>query len=236
MPPFPGGRVFEQTMRPGLADCAPSGRMRLDALARWIQDVAYADVEDAGVEGAAVWVVRRMRLRVTSFPRFADRCRVSTFCSGLGAMWAERRTTIAQAGSGRREVEAVALWVHLDPELRRPTPLSQRELEVYGALGHNRRISARLRHPPPPDDVDGRDWRFRATDCDLADHVNNAAYWQPLEEELLAGADPEEIDVEVEFRSPAQPGDARFLAGGDSRWIAGADGEVYASLRLVSRV
>ncbi|MCZ4492770.1 MAG: hypothetical protein JWP53_1701, partial [Conexibacter sp.] len=28
------GRVFAQTMRPGLADAAPGGRVRLDALAR----------------------------------------------------------------------------------------------------------------------------------------------------------------------------------------------------------
>ena len=38
------GRVFEQVFRPGFADCAPSGRLRVDAVARWLQDVAYADV------------------------------------------------------------------------------------------------------------------------------------------------------------------------------------------------
>jgi acyl-ACP thioesterase len=235
MPPWTGGRVFELVMRPGLADCAPSGRIRLDALARWLQDVAYADVEDAGLEAAAVWVVRRSRMRVNRFPRFGERCTVRTFCSGIGRMWAERRTTIVGSGESSPEVEAVSLWVHLDPELRRPTPLTAAELATYGQLGHDRRISARLRHPPPSGADREWGWRFRATDCDLADHVNNSAYWQPLEEELLAGPDPASIDVEIEFRSPAQPGDKRILASGQRRWITGTDGESHASVLLLSR-
>jgi acyl-ACP thioesterase len=78
------GRVFEQAMRPGLADATPSGRVRLDALARWVQDIAYADVEDAEVVGDSVWVVRRMRIRVERFPRFGETVRGRTFCSCFG--------------------------------------------------------------------------------------------------------------------------------------------------------
>ncbi len=222
-------------MWPGLADCAPSGRIRLDALARWLQDVAYADVEDAGLEAAAVWVVRRTRMRVDRFPRFAERCTVRTFCSGIGRMWAERRTTVVRAGEESPDVEAMSLWVHLDPQLRRPTPLTEAELATYAHAGHDRRISARLRHPPPGETDRQWDWHFRATECDLADHVNNAAYWQPLEEELLAGTDPASIDVEIEFRSGAQPGDKRILASGERRWITSADGEAHASLLLLGR-
>ena len=55
MRPLPAaGRTFQLTMRPLLGDCAPSGRIRLDALARWFQDVAFADVEEAGVADVAV--------------------------------------------------------------------------------------------------------------------------------------------------------------------------------------
>jgi acyl-ACP thioesterase len=222
-------------MWPGLADCAPSGRIRLDALARWLQDVAYADVEDAGLEAAAVWVVRRTRMRVDRFPRFAERCTVRTFCSGIGRMWAERRTTVVRPGEESPDVEAVSLWVHLDPELRRPTPLTEAELDTYGHPAHDRRISARLRHPPPGEAERQWDWHFRTTECDLADHVNNAAYWQPLEEELLSEADPNSIDVEIEFRSGAQPGAKRILASGERRWITSAEGEAHASLLLLNR-
>jgi acyl-ACP thioesterase len=233
------GRVFGLPMRPGLADCAPSGRMRLDALARWLQDVAYADVEDAGLQDAAVWVVRRSRITVHRFPRFGERFVVRTFCSGIGRMWAERRTTVARADAPPDEiragdVEAVSLWVHLDPADGRPVPLTDRELEVYGGTGYDRKVTARLRHPKPPAAGQVTSWRFRATECDVADHVNNAAYWVPLEEELLQGPDPAEIDVEIEFRSPAQPGEKRILADGEHRWITDLDDEIHASL-LVHR-
>src|SRR2546423_14365832 len=118
------GRVFVRERRVGLDDCAPSGRMRLDAIARWLQDVAWEDVDDAGLAQVAVWVVRRTRIRVERFPRFGERFTVATFCSGLGRMWAERRTTIAPLGGANSNIDAVSLWVHLDPASRRPVPLS----------------------------------------------------------------------------------------------------------------
>ncbi|HTU97611.1 MAG TPA: acyl-ACP thioesterase domain-containing protein [Solirubrobacteraceae bacterium] len=228
----PGVRAFSQPRRPGFADCAPSGRVRLDALACWLQDVAYADVHDAGVDQAAVWVVRRTRIRVNRFPRFGQEFALTTFCSGIGRMWAERRTDIVDAGAGGvPDVEAVSLWVHLDAEHWRPSPLTQAEMDVYGGMPP-RRVSARLRHPGPDLAADSSEWRFRATECDIADHVNNAAYWQPLEEELLAGDDPEHIDVEIEYRAPAQPGAKRVVAAGNYRWIVGDEDELHASIRL----
>lgn len=227
------GRVYAEAVRPGLADCSPTGRIRLDALARWMQDVAYADVQDAGVADRAVWVIRRARVHVTRFPRFGERFRVSTFCSGLGRMWAERRTTIAREEAADPDVEAVALWVHLDPVSQRPTPLTADELRMYGAgSAGERRVTARLRHPPAPPGSTGVPWRFRATECDLADHVNNTAYWLPLEEELLARAEPERIDVEIEHRTPAQPGEKCVVSHGAWRWIVDQDGEVHASMLI----
>jgi len=232
--PPDGGRVFSQRAMPGLADCAPSGRARLDALARMLQDIAYEDVEDAELQDTAVWVLRRCRIKVERFPRFAERLTLQTFCSGIGLAWAERRTTIADGSAPL--VETVSLWVHLDPETWHPAPFSDREFEVYGATAGDRRVSHRLRHPTSPSDADGsREWIFRATECDVADHVNNAAYWAPLEEELLTGSspsEPERIDLEMEFRTPAQPGHKRWLADGQRRWLCGDEGELHASLLI----
>jgi acyl-ACP thioesterase len=229
------GRVFtEPPVRPGLADCTPSGRVRLDALARFVQDIAYADADDAGLSHAAAWVVRRTRMHVARFPGFGERLELSTFCSGMGRMWAERRTTISGDVAG--EVEVVSLWVHLDPVGGRPTPLSEEEIAMWGESTAGRRVTARLRHPAPEGGEESLPWRFRATECDLAAHINNAAYLQPLEEELLSagGAELDSIDFEIEYRSPAQPGDAHVLRDGDYRWIIGLDGETYASLIIAS--
>jgi acyl-ACP thioesterase len=228
------GRVFTESARPGLADCAPSGRVRLDALARFVQDIAYADAEDVGLSQSAAWVVRRTRMRVEHFPRFGERLELATFCSGVGRMWAERRTSIRGDAAGA--VEVVSLWVHLDPRSGRPTPLTSAELAVWGASASARKISARLRHPAPEPTGERFPWRFRATECDLAGHVNNAAYLQPLEEELLGGGELDSIDVEIEYRAPSQPGEKLVLRAGAHRWIVSRDGEACASLLIADRI
>ncbi|MGH2872096.1 MAG: acyl-ACP thioesterase domain-containing protein, partial [Solirubrobacteraceae bacterium] len=231
-----GARTFTQERRAGFADCAPSGRMRLDAIARWIQDAAYADIADAALDQVAVWVVRRAQIRVNHFPRFGERFRVTTFCSGVGRMWAERRTDVARADAdpGQLDVEAVGLWVHLDPVKARPFPLIEAELDTYGGVEPLRRVTARLRHPGPPGIDSATPWQFRATECDVAGHVNNAAYWQPLEEELISdGREPERIDAEIEFRTPSQPGRKLVVASGDRRWILDEQGEAHASIALL---
>ncbi len=230
-----GGRTFTLPARAGLGDCAPSGRIRLDALARWLQDVAYGDVEEAGVADLAIWVVRRTRIRVDRFPRFGEPHTLLTYCSGIGRMWAERRTSITPDGAGEASVEAVSLWVHLDPVTRMPSPLTAGEMDAYGDAAAGRRVSARLRHPPAPEPagVSTAPWTFRATELDLANHVNNAAYWQPLEDQLLtSGAEPQRIDAEIEYRSPAQPGVKVILRNADHLWIVGSDGDVHASLKF----
>src|SRR5262245_46431410 len=91
---FRGGRSYERAMRPGIADADGNGRCRLDAIGRWLQDIAYADLVDAGFEGRGAWIVRRTRIRVESFPRFGEDLGLRTFCSGIGRFSAERRTSI----------------------------------------------------------------------------------------------------------------------------------------------
>jgi acyl-ACP thioesterase len=221
------GRVFREGRRAALGDCAPSGRMRLDAVARWLQDVAYNDVDDAGVAADAVWVVRRARLRISRFPRFGERAELATFCSGIGRAWAERRTSIVCNGAS--DVEAVSLWVHLDPMSWHPAPFTERETEVYGETAGERKVSHRLRHPAPTEVERSWPWTFRASEADIAQHINNAAYWTVLEEELLAGPEPDALDVEMEHRTPAQPGEAQVLALGRHRWIV-RDGATHASI------
>jgi acyl-ACP thioesterase len=226
--------------RPLLGDCAPSGRVRLDAIARWLQDVAYSDIEDAGLQDVAVWVLRRTRIQALRFPRFGEVCEVRTFCSAIGTMWAERRTTITLAGQQKPLVEALGLWVHLDPDQKLPTHLTESELAVYGSSIGERRVLARLRHPRPAPELLQRppqtQWSFRHADADVADHVNNAAYWAVLEDALIAqeqgqGQGLLALDAEVEFRLPAQPGLMNVVTDGERRWLVEPEaGEIYASI------
>ena len=222
------GRVFERELRPGIADADGNGRVRLDAIARWLQDVAYLDLVDSGFEGRGARIVRRLRIRVERFPRFGEALRVRTFCSGLGRFSAERRTSVV--GDTAR-LEAVALWVCLDPEAGRPMRFPPDFLDAYAESAAGRPASTRLRHPDPPEDAArAGTWAFRATDIDTAGHVNNSHYWEPLEQDLAAAPEPERIDVEVEHRDPAEAGEVAVLRSGALSWIASPGGALHATI------
>jgi acyl-ACP thioesterase len=223
------GRRFRHLARVGLGDAAPDGRARLDALARWLQDAAYLDVVDAGFEGHGSWVVRRSRMDIARFPTFGEPLELTTWCSGLGKMWAERRTTIAGDRGGA--VEATALWVFIDPETARPRPLDPAQVEVWGSSAGDRRVRARLTHDDAPEGAPSETFRFRRADLDVAQHVNNAAYWTVVEEDVtLEVATP--VVAEVEHRGAALAGDALVRTGEGRWWICSATGETHASIRL----
>jgi acyl-ACP thioesterase len=226
------GRAYAEPRRAGIGDVAPSGRARLDALARWLQDVAWADVADA-LGPPDPWIVRRLRVRAERFPAFAEPCVATTWCSATGPAIAERRTSVVGEGGGR--VEAVALWVRLDPATARPLQLDEPFFAAYGTAAAGRRARSRLHHPAPPDDLaPARTSRFRAADLDQAGHVNNAVYWALLEEELLELDPGASFDAEVEHRGPGGTGAAEVLADGAMRWVRDASGTVVASFRLAS--
>lgn len=113
------GRVFTRERRVRLGDASPAGRLRLDALARYLQDVSNDDTRDAAMADAMTWVVRRILLRVETFPVFDEAMRLRTFCSGTGPRWAARRVSLDGERGGA--VEADTLWVFVDGA-GRPAP------------------------------------------------------------------------------------------------------------------
>jgi acyl-ACP thioesterase len=173
-----------------------------------------------------------MALRVRRFPRLLDPIEVATFCSGTATLWAERSSVVSSGGEP--VADAVALWVHLQPDGARPRPLPAGFDAIYGPSAQGRRVKARLRHPAePPLGAVSRPWRFRGADLDPAGHVNNAVYWEALEDELVAGEPAAGLEAEIEHRAPAVAGEAAVLADGPMRWIT-AGGAVAATLRLAA--
>jgi acyl-ACP thioesterase len=185
--PLPAsGRVFRAGRRVRLADADPSGRLRLDACARYLQDIGNDDTADSGIDDDRVtWVVRRAVLDVHRPPRWREWVDEATWCGGLGGRWAERRMSMVGERGGR--VEISTLWVQVDVATMAPTRLTPRFLEVYGEAAGGRRVSSRLWLGDPPEGAARRPWPLRAVDIDLLGHVNNAAYWAAVEEQAGPG-------------------------------------------------
>jgi acyl-ACP thioesterase len=230
-------RVFASNRAVRGVDVGPGGRLRLDALARYLQDAAEDDVADAGLTEPQDWVVRRCAVRVSSFPKVGQELAVRTFCSGTGARWAERTTTLAAGGA--ELVRAQAVWVAIARDSGRPCRLSPEFHRVFGASAAGRNVSARLSHPrPPAPSLDGRcPWPLRATDFDALGHVNNSVHWEAVEQ-ALTGFGWLPASAELEYHRPVLPGSQPQLLvsaqpGQASVWLL--DGElVLASARLAA--
>jgi acyl-ACP thioesterase len=207
------GRVYSSQRRVHLGDVDGSARLRLEALARYLQDVATDDADDAKLsERGGVWVVRSVDVEFGGRPWYHDRVELATFCSGSGPRWAERRTTLR--GARGDVIEVVALWVFVDRERGRPLPLDPDFFAIYGEAAGGRKVRGRLRHDRPPDGVDSRPWSLRESDFDVLGHVNNARYLEAVEDELAArlpGCAP--VRASVEYRGAVERGDAVELAG-----------------------
>ncbi|HEX3426822.1 MAG TPA: acyl-ACP thioesterase domain-containing protein [Acidimicrobiales bacterium] len=197
------GRRYRATRLVRLGDVLPSGEARLDALARYLQDVAADDGRDARIDNHMAWLVRKTLMQVRRRPRLEEPIELLTWASGSGARWAERRTTITVAGTP--VVEAASLWVCVDLATMRPSRIPQKFWDMYGEAVGERTVSPRLTFPEPPSDPapDRRPWTLRVADIDRLGHVNNAATWVAVEDEIdrcRPGATV--VEAVLEYRLP----------------------------------
>src|SRR4029078_9116692 len=185
-----------------LSDMAAHGRLRLDAIARYLQDVAIDDVQETGWGMAEhLWFVRRVRIDVPRPFLEEDAVQLRTWCSGIGALAAGRRWSVAGEAGGWAEVDSV--WIHLDAG---GNPARIEAFGVYAAAAGDRRVSTRLELPDPPPGSERMPWPLRATDVDLHGHVNNAVHWAAAEGLLgRLGVDPRlPIRAELDYRLPLE--------------------------------
>ena len=202
------GRVYATRRTVRSTDVVPSGRLRLDVLARYLQTAAEDDLADAGLDEPVTWLMRRCELFISSLPAMGDKLSVRTYCSGTGPRWAERTTTLS--GTEGELVQARAVWAAVRDADGRPAPLSADFLKVYGESAAGRRVSVQLRHPRPDGAATGRPWALRATDFDAAGHVNNTVHWAAVEDELaIVGWVP--AVAEMEYHRAITPDCAPML-------------------------
>jgi acyl-ACP thioesterase len=216
--PIPAhGRTYSSTRRIRLSDTDATGRLRLDSVARYLQDIAIEDVDETGWGlPEHLWFIRSIRVDVLVPFLDDEELELVTWCSGVAPVAAGRRWSLSGDRGGRIEVDSV--WIHLGPD-ERPARLDG--FGIYAEATGGRRVSTRLVLPDPPQDAGWARWPVRVTDIDRHGHVNNASYWQGVEERLIRrGPDPAQpFRAFLEYREPTDVDDEVSLA----EWGDGMD-------------
>jgi len=209
-----------------LSDTDEDGLLRLDGVARYLQDVGTDDWIESSATSDIIWIVRRTSLRHADgarWPRYLDDVTLTTWCGGVGAAWAERRTNFAL--DGQLLLEVAALWVPTDvsgqPQRMRPD-----FFDVYGDACRERKISGRVSIPEIPADAKYQPWPLRAADLDIIGHVNNAAVWFAVSEVLKTPL----RYVSVTHHRSIERGDDVTLASAPGRLWLVVEGTVRVSV------
>jgi acyl-ACP thioesterase len=235
-PPPPTGRTFSSRRRVRLSDMDATGRVRLDAIARYLQDAATDDVEETGWGAPEhLWVLRSIRVDVYS-PLLEDRAvEITTWGSGFAALAAARRWSVAGDRGGSVEVDSV--WIHLGPD-GRPARIGE-GFDAYEKAAQGRSAVTRLELPDPPAGAIRSPWPVRMTDLDLMGHVNNSVYWKAVEDRLHSegGRDLRTAHrARFDFRHPIDLGEAVELADftlGVGRGIALVVGDTVKAVAVI---
>ena len=205
MPQPPSGRIFRVGYRVRLSDSDATGRLRLDAIARYLQDAAIDDVSETGWGAPEhLWVLRSVRVDVLA-PFLADEVvDILTWGSSFSALAAGRRWSLSGDAGGAIEVDST--WIHLGPDAR-PARIGD-GFEGYAEAAQRRVASTKLTLSAPADGT-RFGWPLRSTDVDRMGHVNNAAYWAAVEERLLQHEPDLRLPhrARLEYRHPIDLGD-----------------------------
>ena len=246
MTEFGDSRRFAVMQKVRLGDATSSGRLRLDALARSLQDVAAEDAAATHLPEGRGWILRRMTFEIGRLPAIYEDLEVVTRCTGVGGKWAERTTTIVGVdglNDARTALQSGvlvttrAIWVYVSLETGAPVSLPSEFFAAYGERVRDLKVSARLTHPDPPAGADRGGFALRSTDFDVFGHVNNAVYWVPVEEFLASeGSERRVTGATIEFGAGVDPGDPCELvsvATATEHWIWFMVGDdVRASIRV----
>jgi acyl-ACP thioesterase len=202
--------VFDLEWPLRVADIDRTGRLRLDAAARHVQDIGQDHLRELGFEDThPLWIVRRTMIDLIRPIEFQDLLRLRRWCSGTSNRWCEMRVRIDGRKGGL--IESEAFWININRDTQMPSRISDDFLAGLHRTTDVERLRWRayLKTGSREDASQISEYPIRFTDIDLFDHMNNSVYWSVIEDylsatpELLRGP----IRVTIEHDAPIALGD-----------------------------
>lgn len=198
-------------------------RLRLDSVARYLQDVANDNL-GASTFGSSdpFWLVRRTIIDVVEPISWPGTLSLERWCSALSTRWANMRVRVKAAPEADRLnptprpgglIETESFWINVN-ESGMPARISDGGFEYLSSMTSEHRLRwKQLNSSVPPDShapgtADDRPHILRATDFDPFKHVNNSSYWAVIEDELIEHPDLTDGPhrAVIEYLRPVAPG------------------------------
>ncbi|GAA4641873.1 acyl-ACP thioesterase domain-containing protein [Gordonia humi] len=232
-------RTYERTYRLRMEDVNPAMGVRLDAVARLLQNIAM-DMIDESAWGATnpFWIVRRNVIDVLEPITWPGDVHVERWCEATSSRWVGMRQRLtgtptatgfadADRPTGRVETSSFCINVTRDG---RPSRIDDDVLADWNRDVTDVRYKWKAMAPATPDDIDGppatRSFALRTTDFDAFGHMNNVAYWHAVDAAL---ADRPTLTAQphravIEYLRPITPREEATVvtkpyAGGLALWF-----------------
>ena len=207
--PLPAtGYVYQTSWPVATGDVDDQLRLRLDWVARYIQEAGAENLVDAGeAEAHPHWIVNRTVVDVHEAIEWPTEVTLRRWCSALSSRWCTMRVDLVGAEGGRIETEG--FWIAINEKTLTPLRVSDSLIEKFATTTTEHRLKWG-KWLADPDDVDASiAFPLRRTDVDVFQHVTNTAYWHAIHEVMAMEPDvcvPPYRAV-VEYRRPIQYGE-----------------------------
>ncbi|OAN38710.1 acyl-[acyl-carrier-protein] thioesterase [Mycolicibacterium iranicum] len=202
------GYVYRTAWRVATGDIGSDLNLRLDGVARYIQEVGAENLVDAGeAEDHPHWLVQRTVIDVIEPIEFPNEVSFSRWCSALSTRWCTMRVDLVGSDGGRIETEG--FWIAINAKTLTPQRATDSLIERFSTTTDEHRLRWRpwLENPDATDEA--VPFALRRTDIDLFEHVTNTAYWHAIHEvmALVPEVCTPPYRAVIEYRSPIKYGE-----------------------------
>lgn len=207
--PLPSaGYVYQTSWPVPTGDIGGQLQLRLDGVARYIQEVGAENLLDAGeAEDHPHWLVQRTVIDVIEPIEWPNEVSFSRWCSALSTRWCTMRVDLVGNEGGRIETEG--FWIAINEKTLTPQRVSDSLIEKFASTTTEHRLKWRpwLTNPDATDIV--TPFALRRTDIDVFEHVTNTAYWHAIHEVMAEVPDVCRAPYRavIEYRRPIQYGE-----------------------------
>ncbi|MCV7281188.1 hypothetical protein H7J88_16220 [Mycolicibacterium flavescens] len=234
------GYIFRTGWPVATGDIDGELHLRLDGVARYIQEVGAQNLVDAGeAEAHPHWLVQRTVIDVIEPIEYPNDISFSRWCSALSTRWCTMRVNLIGSDGGRIETEG--FWIAINSKTLTPQRASDSLIAKFATTTDELRLKWRPWLTDLEDAEETAPFPLRRTDIDLFEHVTNTAYWHAIHE--VAAHVPDlcraPYRTVVEYRRPIRYGEEvalRWSRRGATVQVALTVGDDVRAAALIAKL